>query len=182
MWTPALFVENVFWLGSKRAEVLLKLSRDWSAPSETWQRFISKHLHCWNTSLNFFVSLESFPFCSAPTWTDLHGCFSIGTIICTVLCGLMRNDWGGQVYLSFAVRFTFFLSSPLSVGSFILGSLLYFSDYLRDNFCNRDLQGRAIDTSCQTNAARILLTKILKKTEYLCIFLPYLLLSVEFTS
>lgn len=86
----------------------------------------------------FFFHLEWFSLflCSFPTWGDLHGCSAVGTVIWTVLCGLMWNDWGVQVYLSFAVRFTFFRSFLLSVCSFTLGSLRYFSYYLWDNCCN----------------------------------------------
>lgn len=85
----------------------------------------------------FFFHLEWFSlfFCSFPTWGDLHGCSAVGTVIWTVLCGLMWNDWGVQVYLFFAVRFTFFPSFLLSVCSFTLGSLCYFSYYLWDNCC-----------------------------------------------
>lgn len=66
-----------------------------------------------------------FLFFSSSTWTDLHGCSFSGAIICTILHGLLRNDWAEQVYLSCTVRFTFFLSSLLSVYSFILGCLSY---------------------------------------------------------
>lgn len=123
-----------------------------------------------------FFHLESFPLflCSAPTWDDLHGSSSIGTIICAVLCGLMWNDWGVQVYLSFAVWFTFFLSSLLSVCSFILGSLLYFSYYLRDNCCNAYIvwrpTGWEINTSCQPNAARMLLSAVSSTNLNICLF------------
>lgn len=133
---------------------------------ETWQSFICKHLCCWNTSFHSFSfgTIPSLLLCSNPTWADLHGFSVVGTIIWTVLCGLMWNDWGVQVYLSFPARFTFFLSSLLSVCSFILGCLLYFSYYLRDNCCNAYIvwspTGWEINTCCQPNTVSFLLSSV----------------------
>lgn len=65
---------------------------------ETWQSLRRKHLRRWNTSFHSFAfgaipSPLSSPFLrSEPTWAHLHGFSVVGTIIWTVLCGLMWND------------------------------------------------------------------------------------------
>ena len=135
-------------------------TRDWSAFSGPGSNLLANicaaEIHPFIFLFLFSPSshLESFPLVlyAALTWTKFHGCSFFGTISCTVLCGLICNDgvggwggWGGQgeqVYLFFPVRFTFFLSSLLSVCSFILGSVLYFSYYLRDNCCNTYIASR----------------------------------------
>lgn len=105
----------------------------------TWQSYMQTSvLLKYILLILFFFHLEWFSLflCSFPKWGNLHRCSAVGTVIWTVLCGLMWNDWRVQVYLSFALRFTFFLSFLLSVCSFALGSLLYFSYYLWHNCCN----------------------------------------------
>lgn len=63
VWTPALFVENVFWLRSKRAEALLKLlqSLDWSAflrpGSNLLANICAAEIHPFIFSFGIFPSL-----------------------------------------------------------------------------------------------------------------------------
>lgn len=100
----------MFWLCSNKAEaLLLHQSASLSAGCDLLANICAAEIHTfrfltWNISPSFYTD----PF----VW-----CSFFGTVICAVLCGLMWNDWAGQVYLSFAVRFTFLPSSLLSVCS-----------------------------------------------------------------
>lgn len=123
VWTPLHCLwRTCFGCGAKGRKPRSRESRLVSQPaslrpgSNLLANICAAEIHPFNFSSFWTLSLSSFFTHAASTWTDFHGCsFCSGTIICTVLCGLMWNDWGGQVYLSFAVRFTFFLSSLLSV-------------------------------------------------------------------